>query len=495
MKLRDYQQAALDQVRQSISRRLKRPIVAAPTSFGKTVLAGAICKSAQSKGNKAWFLCDRIQLIEQSIDKFRQMGIDFGVRQANHELTNKAATVQIVSIQTLAAMINKHSKSLPEFDLAIIDECHTQYEIIDKIMETYNNIPIIGLTATPYSKGLGNKYNNLIVPITQNELLDRGYLCPVRYFGGEHIDLKKVRSVNKNTFNKQDIENYTDQDSDRLTGCIVKNWMEYGENAQTIAFSPTQNMSKALVERLNASGISAEHIDCYHESDERKDLFDAHDRGEFKVLSCSRLLNTGYDAPKVRCIIDCFPIKSVTGWVQRAGRLMRTDEGKEYAIYLDHAGNFKRFGPAEDIVPEHLDDGEKTHNEKDLTNKKEKEVKTKECPQCKQQMVMPACKACGYEMPAQDIQEDDGSMLQELDKTAKRANKTDSKDIKEQFLSELLCHAEKKGYKRGWAANQYREKYGVWPDKINSYHVHDTSDLVKGWLKHAAIKYSKRKTA
>lgn len=488
MELRDYQQDAFTQVRNSIGHGLKRPIVAAPTSFGKTILAGAICQSAQRKGKKAWFFCDRIQLIEQSIEKFTKMGIDFGVRQANHPLSNEAATVQIVSIQTIAAMVGKHGKRLPEFDLAIIDECHTQYEIIDTIMELYNNIPIIGLTATPYSKGLGTKYNNLIVPITQKNLLERDCLCPVRYYGGEHINLKNVRSNNANTFNPGDLAKETDADADRLVGCIVRNWLEYGENSQTIAFSPTQNMSKALVERLNASGITAEHIDCYHDTDERKAMFAAHDRGEFKVLSCSRLLNTGYDAPLVRCVIDCFPVKSVTSWVQRVGRLMRTSEGKQYAIYLDHANNFSRFGPAEDIVPTALDNGKKGHNEREQTNIKEKKIKTQECPECHQEMVIPACKACGYQLPVQEVQEDDGSMLVEL--TGKKANKKDPKPIKEQFLSELLCHARKKGYKRGWAANQYREKYGVWPNKINSYHVDEISDLAKGWLKHRAIAYA-----
>ena len=62
-----------------------------------------------------------------------------------------------------------------------------------------------------------------------------------------------------------DLERATDGDSDRLTGCIIRNWMAHGENSQTVAFSPTQNLSKKLVEKFNANGISAEHIDCYHE--------------------------------------------------------------------------------------------------------------------------------------------------------------------------------------------------------------------------------------
>lgn len=489
MKLRDYQQDALDQTRESIRSGFKRPIVAAPTSFGKTVLAGAILKSCQDKGKRGWFLCDRIQLIEQSIITFRKMGIDFGVRQADHPLTDKRKLIQIVSIQTLAAEMKARNGRLPPMDMAIVDECHIQYEVIDAIMEKYNNIPIIGLTATPYSKGLGKKYNKLIVSITAQELLHRDYLCPVRYYVGKHINLKNVGSLGPNAFNPKDIERESDKDADVLTGHIINNWLEFGEDSQSIAFSPTQNLSKKLVEKFNANGISAEHIDCYFEKEDRKALFEAHDRGEFKILSCSRLLNTGYDAPQVRCVIDCFPIKSVTSWVQRAGRLMRISPGKEYAIYLDHADNWGRFGPAEDITPESLSTNKKgdTHNERDQLKEK-KEPRTQECPQCKQGMVLPACKACGYTLPVTDDFFDDGAKLEEA--TGKKSNKTDDIEIKEQFLSELLCHARKKGYKRGWAPNQYRDKYGVWPNKIKPHYVESLTDLAKGWLKHQSIKYN-----
>ena len=486
MKLHDHQQKALLLARDSIRRGLKRPIIAAPTSFGKTILAGEMLLNCQKAGKKGWFFCDRKQLIEQSIDKFRQMGINFGVRQASHDLQDPTAPIQIASIQTIQAMVNKYNRALPEFDLAIVDECHIQHEIIKKVMATYNNIPIIGLTATPYSKGLGQMYNNLIVPITQRELLEKGYLAPVRYYGGEHIDMSKVTSVNPNTYKTEDIERETEADSDRLVGCIIRNWMEYGENSQTIAFSPTQNLSKNLVERLNNNGISAEHVDCNFTQDERDELFEAHDKGEFKVLSCSRLLNTGYDAPSVRCIIDCYPSKSVTTYVQRVGRLMRTHKDKDYAIYLDHASNFERFGYAEDIVPEILHDGKKTHNEKELTKQDKKAAKARECPQCLQQMMGAKCKSCGYEVPIAEQVEDDGKMLVEL--TGSQANRKDSRETKEQFYSELVQYGNIKGYKKGWASNQYREKYGVWPNKINAHATSARGEMLSGWLKHQNIK-------
>ena len=375
-----------------------------------------------------------------------------------------------------------------------MDECQTHYASLTKIMETYNNVPFIGLSATPYSKGLGKHYDDLIAPITPRELLDKGYLCPVDYYGGRNVNLKGVKtkalSTGGSDYDPNSLAAATEDDKG-LVGDIVKNWIEHGENGQTIAFAPSIKHSKHLVDTFNGAGISAEHIDGYMDDEERQMIYAAHDRGDFKILSCSRLLNTGYDAPTVSCLIDCFPTKSLITFVQRAGRVMRTSEGKTKAIYLDHAGNVARHGFAEDIIPDVLDDGTKRFDEKKLVKKK-KESKVKECPQCTQQMVGIRCK-CGYEIPIKEQLESTDEILTKL--SPEQRNKKHNKEDKAKFYSELLLYTRGKGYKESWASHKYRERYSVWPNAIKPHMVDGISDETRKYITSTQIRYSKRSVA
>ena len=495
MKLRPHQQLAIQQTIQSIREGKKRPILAAPTSFGKTYYAAELLKRCQDKGNKGFFICDRITLTDQTIKAFRSFGIIFGVRQAEHELSNPAAPIQIATVQTLAAMVNKHGRPFPEMDMVIVDEAETQYQVIKDLINQYDNIPIIGLTATPYSKGLGKLYNNLLVPITPNELLALGYLTPVTYFAGAHIDLGKVKNQDQNTYDRKSLDEETEKGRVVVVGSVVKNWLKHGEDSQTIAFSPTQAHSRYLVEMFREAGISAEHIDCDFKKSDRADLFEAHNRGEFKILSCSRLLNTGYDSPSTRCIVDCFPTKSISTYVQRIGRSMRTHESHDYAIYLDHAGNFERFGFQHDIVPDHLDMGEHVHNERELIQEV-KEAKERKCPMCSQIMSGITCDSCGYQYPIRKEIIDDDSELVEI-KEGNKANRDTSWDEKIQFMGECKSYVARKGFKPGMVAHMYREKFSVWPNdpRVKNAPPIPETELSKNWIKHRAIKRAKSNVA
>ena len=476
MELREHQVRAIEMCRDSIRKGNKRIMLAAPCSFGKTRVAVEMLANAAKKGKEGIFICDRIKLVQQAIEEFDKHGIEAGVIQGwNHPRSNWTSNIQIASIQTLA-----RRRNWPMSRLIIVDEAHIHYKTTTTLMEKYSAVPVIGLSATPFSKGLGNHYDDLIVPITANQLTDKGYLAPAKYFGGTKPNLKGVKSRRLSTgasdFDPTALSTRIEEDTN-LVGDIIENWIKYGENSQTIAFSPSINHSKTMVRMFNAAGISAEHIDGYMDDAERQILYREHDEGKFKILSCSRLLNTGYDAPSVRCLIDAFPTKSLAGYVQRIGRVLRIHQDKPYAIVLDHAGNVSRHGFAEDIVPDVLHDGEKEYNEREQTKDK-KEPKTMDCPQCYQTMMVPKC-ACGYEVPKAELLKTDKQILKEI-----------KREDKGRWLYELQFYAAQKGYKPGWASWAYKSRFGVWP-RVRPMPSNERMPEVQSYLTYLQIKRAK----
>lgn len=484
MELRPHQIAAIEMLRQSLKTGHKRPLLAAPTGFGKTLSAAFMLKQVQDRGKTGIFLADRIKLVSQTCTAFSTAGIDFGVQQGNHLLARHSAPIQLCSIQTLARRKNK-----PDADIVIVDEAHIPYKSVIELMERWDNVPFIGLSATPYTKGLGTIYDDLLVPITTETLIDQGYLTPVHYFGGAKISTKGIKTKQLPTggrdYDPTDLARASEGETPKIVGDIIRNWVTYGQNRQTIAFCVSILQSKYLVEIFNAQGIPAAHIDGYMPEEKRQELFAAHDAGEIKILSCSKLLGTGYDSPSTSCCIDLSPTKSVIAWQQRVGRIIRSHPGKEYAIYLDHAGNTRVHGFAECIVPSELHDGQKAYQEKDQV-KKEKEKKIRECPECHQEMSGFRCRSCGYEIVLREEIESDDSMLEKLDK-----KKVEDKMEKDRWYSNLLFLAKERGYSPGWAAHNYRKRFGVWPRNISVKEITAVDHDIKNWITGQNIRFFK----
>ena len=84
MKLRPHQELAIQMLRDSLAAGNKRPMLAAPCSFGKTITAAAMLKNALDKGKRGIFICDRVKLVQQSLEAFDRQGLPFGVMQGNH---------------------------------------------------------------------------------------------------------------------------------------------------------------------------------------------------------------------------------------------------------------------------------------------------------------------------------------------------------------------------------------------------------------------------
>jgi DNA repair protein RadD len=350
----DHQTAAIAQIDDALAAGITRIIVKIPTGGGKTRLASVfiLMKEYIERGKRLGFLMPRLDLVEQTIRAFHEAGIaHIGVIQGKHHLTDAAAPVQICSEQTLAR------RDIPSFDLIFIDECHLQFRKILAWIDDPKllSIPVIGLSATPWSKGLGKHYKHLINPTSIKELIAKQILCPFTVFAPPGPDLSQVRTL-AGDYHEGDLS--TVCDTKVLVANIVETWKVRGEERPTILFAIDRKHAKHLEERFTEAGIACEYVDGEVPMFDRQDMFERFRSGETKIISSVGTMDTGVDLPLCSCIVDARPTKSVIRDVQGKGRGLRTAPGKHNLIILDHAGNTRRLGLVTDIDSDVLDDGE-----------------------------------------------------------------------------------------------------------------------------------------
>ena len=187
--LREHQLSLMARVDEAIAAGCRRIVAQAPTGFGKTIWAAHRLKRIQDAGQRAIFIVPVLSLIDQTIEKLYAEGVgDVGVIQANHSMTNWARPIQVATVQTL------HHREVPDADEIIIDEVHRWFKnFYPRLLADprFTNVPIIGMTATPWTRGLGKHFDRLIIGSTAQQLIDAGYLSKFRAFAPASPDLER----------------------------------------------------------------------------------------------------------------------------------------------------------------------------------------------------------------------------------------------------------------------------------------------------------------
>jgi len=146
---------------------------------GKTVLTAHMLKTASDKGHNSWFLVHRRELLEQTSQTFKTLGIPHNICTAGSP-SSDTHSVTIGTVQTVSRRLGR--LRAPTF--VIYDECHhicgTQWT---RIYNEYPSAYRIGLTATPQrldGKGLRLWFSDMVMGPTVKQLTRQGFLAPYK---------------------------------------------------------------------------------------------------------------------------------------------------------------------------------------------------------------------------------------------------------------------------------------------------------------------------
>ena len=497
--LRDYQVEALHKLKVSLSTGHKRPILTLSTGGGKTAVAAAIVRGALAKGNRVIFTVPALSLIDQTVAALMSDGVtDIGVLQGDHPETDWSRPCQVASVMTLTrreAFLERWRKEAGRV-VVIIDEAHWMSQFYPKWFKAWHDVPFIGLTATPYSKGLGKLFDDLIVAETTRGLIERGYLAPFKVFAPAHPDLTGVKMLAGDYQEKQlgEAMNKT-----HLVADVVMTWLEKGEKRPTICFGVTRAHAQNIKDSFLDAHVRAEYMDANTPLAERMAIRGRSKSGETEVVVNVGVMTLGVDWPWLSCLILARPTKSSILYSQIVGRVLRAFPGKEFTLILDHSDTTLNLGFVTDILPESLDDGK---HQVAGDREERKPPLPKECPACS--FLKPAgmrkCEACGFETkPQARVHTIDGELV-ELD-VAKKPKPSGQKQFsmveKMDFYAELMGVVQIKGYKSGWAANQYKNRFGVWPRGMEEVRALPPSPHTLAWISKEQRKWrqQQRRTA
>lgn len=481
LQLRPLQAATLAKVREAWIGGAKNVLVQAPCGFGKTEIATAMLMATRDNERRGMFVCDRLSLLDQTSERFDRYGLDHGVIQGSHWRARPWHKMQLCSVQTLTSRGH-----WPETDLLIVDEAHVLHGAVKRKLAR-RDCRAIGLTATPFAKGLGRYFDALVNAATTTQLIEAGWLTPYRIFAASAPDMEGVAVTRKGDWDDAE----TEQRVLPIVGDCVSEYVRLGEGRKFIVFAVSVAHAEELQRQFMSAGLVTE-LYTYQQGDAHREATIAEfrkPRSYIRGLISIEALTRGFDVADVGVLILARPLRnSLAVHIQMLGRVLRTAEGKDDALILDHAGNCVRFWADMQAYMDEgwheLDDGKPKENAK--AEKKEREPM--KCPRCAHvHDARPMCPMCGHEYPKRSAIEHRPGTLSEL--TGFEAG---SSDDRQSFYSQLLQYADARGWSEGAAAHKYRERYKTWPTGLTKARE-PVSRKTADWVKSQMIAWSKRK--
>lgn len=341
--------------------RFTKLIGGAGTGAGKTIMCAGLIYAGKKRGRRALFLADRDELTDQARKKIHKAtGIIADIEKAESR-AELGSDVTIGSVQTMQSQRRLDRFPPDAFDDIYVDECHLSVAPNwQRVLSHFDgHARVLGVTATisrgdkkallKTPKTPGGYYEAVASNITLFDLIRLKALVPitVRTIGIE-IDCRGAKSAGDG--DQEDVAEAVEPYWD----AVIDAWLEHAQGRPTLVFHPSRASSKAFTARCQARGITSKHVDG--DSPDRKQTLQAMEDGRIQILNNAQLLTTGYDCPRISCIINLRVTKVKGTYQQMIGRGTRLccpngcfeycecPEAKRDLLILDFLWQFAQLG-------------------------------------------------------------------------------------------------------------------------------------------------------
>ena len=382
---RYYQDNAITKTLEAIADDKKRILLTLATGTGKTAIAFQIAwklfhakwnlKGDFSRSPRILFLADRNILADQAFNAFGAFEEDALVRIDPADIRKKGrvpknGNIFFTIFQTFMSGANEtgYFGEYPEdfFDFIIIDECHrggaNDESSWRAILEYFSPAVQLGLTATPKRDENVDTYDYFGKPVYEYSLkegINDGFLTPFKvkeiattgdkyvYTSDDEViegEVEEGREYSKEEQNKiieiMDIERYK-----------VKLFMDMmNQNEKTLVFCETQIHAAAIRDLINQYAKSKNPNYCQRvtandgkRGEQQLKYFQDNEKTIPTILTTSKKLSTGVDAPEIRNIVLLRAIKSMVEFKQIVGRGTRLFDSKDYFTIYDFVDAHEHF--------------------------------------------------------------------------------------------------------------------------------------------------------
>jgi superfamily II DNA or RNA helicase len=345
VQLRPYQGEAVKCCFGLWERKVLNLLLVAAVGAGKTIIAAMIMKLHLGSPNKrVLFLAHREELLEQTVEKLAMIDdhIVAGIEQGRN-ICPAHAKVMVASIATVKN-IERLARWCPlkDISLVIVDEAHhstavTYADLLHEISAQNPTRHLLGITATPIRMdgvNLSTLYDRLAFRIDMPELIDAGYLCPIR--GLTVRTNASIAGVPLTAEGDYDPDKLAEAiDTEARNRVIVQSYLQRGESRPAIVFVANVRHAEHLAAEFRKQGITAQAVFGKQKKAERRQVIDDYRQGRLRILTNCQTLNEGFDAPHTSCVVLGRPTRSPVTFPQQIGRGLRTHPSKRDCLVID----------------------------------------------------------------------------------------------------------------------------------------------------------------